>query len=197
MSTAWSTRNARTGAPRSRISALSSAVHQSPPREAPLVTGTASWARFGIAASSGVGSSLPWTCRTPESRSSPDRDLVPPRMVRLALYGAKSRFATVIRGCPGNVRFPAGAACASLSVRRAAMINEIESLFEAARQAVGLIIDRAVSVNLWWVAAGVVVYELSQVGARAAGSTSFVPPTRMRTGCGRATWRAPTWRALA
>ena len=43
------------------------------------------------------------------------------------------------------------------------MIHEIESLFEAARQAVGLIIDRAVSVNLWWVAAGVVVYELSQV----------------------------------
>ena len=43
------------------------------------------------------------------------------------------------------------------------MINELESLFQAARQAVGLILDRAVSVNLWWVAAGVVVYELSQV----------------------------------
>ena len=43
------------------------------------------------------------------------------------------------------------------------MIHEIESLSEAARQAVGLILHRAVSVNLWWVAAGVVVYELSQV----------------------------------
>jgi hypothetical protein len=43
------------------------------------------------------------------------------------------------------------------------MIHEIESLFEAARQAAGLILDRAVSVNLWWVVAGVVVYELSQV----------------------------------
>ena len=43
------------------------------------------------------------------------------------------------------------------------MIHQIESLFEAARLAVGLILDRAVSVNLWWVAAGVVVYELSQV----------------------------------
>ena len=43
------------------------------------------------------------------------------------------------------------------------MIQEIGSLFEAARQAVVLILDRAVSVNLWWVAAGVVVYELSQV----------------------------------
>jgi hypothetical protein len=43
------------------------------------------------------------------------------------------------------------------------MIHEIESLFEAARQAAGLILDRAVSVDLWWVVAGVVVYELSQV----------------------------------
>ena len=43
------------------------------------------------------------------------------------------------------------------------MIHQIESLFEAARQASRLILDRAVSINLWWVAAGVVVYELSQV----------------------------------
>jgi hypothetical protein len=43
------------------------------------------------------------------------------------------------------------------------MIHEIESLFEAAWLAAGLVLDRAVSVNLWWVAAGVVVCELSQV----------------------------------
>lgn len=43
------------------------------------------------------------------------------------------------------------------------MIDRIESLFDAARQALGLILDRAVSVNPWWLAAGVVVYEVAQV----------------------------------
>ena len=43
------------------------------------------------------------------------------------------------------------------------VIHRIESLVEAAKQAAHLIVDRAVTMNLWWVAAGVVLYEASQV----------------------------------
>jgi Lysylphosphatidylglycerol synthase TM region len=43
------------------------------------------------------------------------------------------------------------------------VLDRIGSLFEAARQALGLILDRAVSVNPSWLAAGVVVYEVAQV----------------------------------
>lgn len=43
------------------------------------------------------------------------------------------------------------------------MLSRVESLLAAAKQAAHLILDRAVSVNPWWVAAGAVLYELSQV----------------------------------
>jgi Lysylphosphatidylglycerol synthase TM region len=43
------------------------------------------------------------------------------------------------------------------------LIDRVESLYRAASQAFHLLADRAVSVNPWWLAAGVVVYELSQV----------------------------------
>jgi Lysylphosphatidylglycerol synthase TM region len=43
------------------------------------------------------------------------------------------------------------------------VFDRIGSLFAAAQQAARLILDRAVAVNPWWVAAGVVVYEISQV----------------------------------
>ncbi len=43
------------------------------------------------------------------------------------------------------------------------MFNRIESLFEAGQQALRLILDRAVSINPWWLVAGVVLYGLAQV----------------------------------
>ena len=43
------------------------------------------------------------------------------------------------------------------------MIGRIESLFQAAHEALRLIVDRAVAVNPWWVLAGVVLYEASQL----------------------------------
>ena len=43
------------------------------------------------------------------------------------------------------------------------MIHQIQSLLDAAGQALGLLLDGAVSINLWWIAAGVVLYELAQV----------------------------------
>ncbi|MGZ6623919.1 MAG: lysylphosphatidylglycerol synthase transmembrane domain-containing protein [Solirubrobacteraceae bacterium] len=43
------------------------------------------------------------------------------------------------------------------------MIHQIQSLLGAAHQALGLLLDGAVSINLWWIAAGVVLYELAQV----------------------------------
>jgi hypothetical protein len=43
------------------------------------------------------------------------------------------------------------------------VLHRLDSLFEAAQQALRLILDRAVSINPWWMAAGVVLYELAQV----------------------------------
>lgn len=43
------------------------------------------------------------------------------------------------------------------------MIHQIESLFHAAQQALRLLLDGAVSLNPWWIVAGVVLYELAQV----------------------------------
>jgi hypothetical protein len=43
------------------------------------------------------------------------------------------------------------------------VIHQIESLLDAARQALRLLLDGAVSINLWWVAAGAALYELAQV----------------------------------
>lgn len=42
------------------------------------------------------------------------------------------------------------------------MIHRIESLFEAAQQAIRLVLDRAVSINPWWLVVGVVLYEVAQ-----------------------------------
>jgi hypothetical protein len=48
------------------------------------------------------------------------------------------------------------------------VIDRLESVYRAAQHALDLILDRAVAINPWWLAAGVVLFELSQV-VRARG----------------------------
>jgi hypothetical protein len=42
------------------------------------------------------------------------------------------------------------------------VVHHIGSLFDSAQQAVRLVLDRAVSINPWWLVAGVVLYEVAQ-----------------------------------
>jgi hypothetical protein len=43
------------------------------------------------------------------------------------------------------------------------VIHQLQSLLDAAQQALQLVLDGAVSANPWWIAAGVVLYELAQL----------------------------------
>lgn len=43
------------------------------------------------------------------------------------------------------------------------MIARLESLFDSARQALDLLVDRVISVDPWWLVAGIVLYWVSQV----------------------------------
>ena len=43
------------------------------------------------------------------------------------------------------------------------MIHQLESLLDAAQQALHLVLDGAVPVNPWWIGAGVVLYELAEL----------------------------------